>query len=591
MKRLLPAAIALLALFAPHALRTAAPVAAARVEMTGLSSVYNIAAGAVRDTNGDGLADSVAARVILPADPTVEDIQAAANIAGRLGFETTALSLPIVMRAPEVTQPASVAVPIVVGRGNPFVAKLAERGAIDLKPLKKGQGLLAVVASPLGGPDGLVVAGADDEGTLNAANELAVNLPRLWGAAGARIGQAETQVASYLKTRGLPASVHGVSAMLVDSDRRGLAQLTVRVDVAPGDVAKTTKAIEDLDLAHRRGLEPETLNYTNTAATLVEVWAAGKKAGEATVRRSGLNPRTLTPPDDEPGRGTPIVVAPSAGARGAEGGRGARGAGAEGARGTEGAAAETQTAGAPEGGRGRGAAGAEPAGEPAAAANPPEGVAAGPGGGAAPPASAAATEAGGGGGPFGAQVTPVPPKTFDLANAYSIEGWFGDSYVDLLPDRLETAIVVGDARDSFGATHIATRLGLETTGITLPLARDARKVTNAAGEPNPILVGRTNDLVRQLVKIGKARLDDLQAGEGAIQVVPRAFGAGTATVVAGADTGGTDAAAMYLARRTPYLWDTTRGALSLDDLKEHSTDFFAAKTGGAQASLALRELD
>ena len=159
----------------------------------------------------------------------------------------------------------------------------------------------------------------------------------------------------------------------------------------------------------------------------------------------------------------------------------------------------------------------------------------------------------------------MPAKTFDLASAYSIDGWFGDAYVDLLPDRLETAIVIGDAKESLGAAHIATRLGLETTGITLPLARDARKITNPAAEPNPILVGRTNELVRQLVKIGKARLDDLQPGEGAIQVVPRAFGAPTATVVAGADPAGTDAASMYLARRLPYLWDTKRGALSLDD--------------------------
>ena len=156
-----------------------------------------------------------------------------------------------------------------------------------------------------------------------------------------------------------------------------------------------------------------------------------------------------------------------------------------------------------------------------------EGAGAGPGGGTQPPASPAATE---GGPAFGPQVAPIPAKTFDLANAYSIDGWYGDSYVDLLPDRLETAIVVGDARESFGAAHIATRLGLETTGITLPLARDARKITNAAAEPNPILVGRSNDLVRQLVKIGKARLDDLKAGEGAVQIVPRAFGAPTATV-------------------------------------------------------------
>ena len=203
MKRLLPALAALAVFVGFHpavrlGLSASAGPSAVRPEPTGVASIYSIAAGAVRDTNGDGLADSVAARVILPAEPTVEDIEAAANIAGRLGFETTALTLPVVLKAPDVTQPASIAVPIVVGRGNPFIAKLVEKGTIDLKPLKAGQGLLTVVASPLGGPDGIAVAGGDDEGTLNAANELAVNLPRLWGATGARITQAESQTAAYL---------------------------------------------------------------------------------------------------------------------------------------------------------------------------------------------------------------------------------------------------------------------------------------------------------------------------------------------------------------------------------------------------------
>jgi hypothetical protein len=589
MKRLIPALVALAIVVGLDPmvrlrLTASAGQPAARTELTGLASIYGIAAGAVRDTNGDGLADSIVARVVLAADPSVEDIEAAANIAGRLGFETTALTLPIVLKAPDVTQPAAIAVPIVVGRGNPFIAKLVEKGAIDLKPLKPGQGLLAVVPSPLGGPDGLAIAGGDDEGTLNAANELAVNLPRLWGATGARVAQAESQTTAYLKSRGAPATVRGVTSMLVDSDRRGLARITLRVDTAPGEIMRTTKAIEDLDVAHRRGMEPETLNYANAAATVVEVWAGGRKAGEATVRRSGLNPRTLTPPDDELGRGAAVAVAPSAGATGAGGARGPAGGGAAGGRGARGAGAEGASGGAPET--------TEP---PAGAAGrgegtmPVEGAGAGPGGGTQPPAGAAATEAGGGA--FGPQVAPIPPKTFDLSNAYSIDGWYGDSYVDLLPDRLETAIVVGDARESFGAAHIATRLGLETTGITLPLARDARKITNPAGEPNPILVGRNNDLVRQLVKIGKARLDDLKPGEGAIQIVPRAFGPPTATVVAGADPAGTDAASMYLARRLPYIWDIQRGSLSLGDLKEHAADFFAAKTGGGQASLAMREVD
>jgi len=99
MKRFISAACALLLFMALQPVRGGGSSAEAqRVELTGLASIYALAGGAVRDTNGDGLADSVAARVIVPAEPAVEDIQAAANIAGRLGFETTALSLPIVWR-------------------------------------------------------------------------------------------------------------------------------------------------------------------------------------------------------------------------------------------------------------------------------------------------------------------------------------------------------------------------------------------------------------------------------------------------------------------------------------------------------------
>ena len=98
--------------------------------MRSLASLYDVTTGAIRDTNGDGLADSVAARVIVPAEPAVEDVQGAANIAGRLGFETTALTLPIVIKSNEVAQPASIAVPILVGRSNPLV-KPSDRSRCD----------------------------------------------------------------------------------------------------------------------------------------------------------------------------------------------------------------------------------------------------------------------------------------------------------------------------------------------------------------------------------------------------------------------------------------------------------------------------
>ena len=181
-------------------------------------------------------------------------------------------------------------------------------------------------------------------------------------------------------------------------------------------------------------------------------------------------------------------------------------------------------------------------------------------------------------------------KTYDLANAYSIDGWFGDTFQDLIPDRLETAV-----SSATPASRWARRT-LRRGSASSPRAsrcrwRATRGVTNAAGEPNPILVGRSNDLVQQLMKLGKVRLDDLKPGEGADPDRPEGI-RDTARRPSwlGADAAGTDAAAMYLARRVPYLWDVARGSFDLSDLTLQTTDFLAAKTGSAQASLALREV-
>jgi hypothetical protein len=387
------------------------------------------------------------------------------------------------------------------------VKRLAETHAIDLASLKPGQGLVAAVASPLGGGAGIVVVGGDDDGTLNAGIELAARLPRAWGMNGITLPAIGEQAVRYLRGHNIAAAEAGITALLVDSDKRGVARVTLRLDVA-GDGARATKALEDLDLAHRRGQEPKTLNFTNVATTAIELVNNAEVVGRATVSRTGLNQRTLTPPIDPD-----ELAADSPGDRG----------------------------------------------RPADAA----------------PATA----------------TGAASRSFDLTNVFSIDGWYGDAYADLIPDRTDAALVLGTAADSFGATHIAARLGLETTGISLPITRIADKVRTPEREANPILVGSSNALVQRLVKIGKARLDDLQPGEGTVAIVPRAFGAATATVVAGPDAAGTEAASLYLARRLPYVWDNARGSLSLADAAQEVTRFFQARTAAGQASQVDAELD
>ena len=467
--------------------------------LAGISEAFSLTRGMVRDSNGDGLADVVAARVIVAAKPSPEDILAAANIAARLGYETLSMKLPLVMREDEAVRAAEIALPILIGRKNSAIQRLAEQGAIDFKSLKAGQGLVAHVPSPLGGPDGLAVVGGDDEGTLAAANELAARLPRVWSMSGITLPGIEDQALRYLRAKGVAAAGAGIRSLIVDSDRRGIARIDLSIRVGAADGARSQTLLEDLDRAHRRGLEPKTLDFANVAVIACEVIAGGKIAGQTEVSRSGLNSRTLTPPID------PDELA-------------------------------TDT--------------------------PP----------GSPPPSA-------------------PGKNFDLTSTYSIEGWFGDAYPDLIPDRTETSLIIGDVAESLGAAHIAARLGLETTGITLPISKIDRKVKEPNREPSPILVGRNNTLVQQLIKIGKTRLDDLKAGEGAIHLVPKAFGNATATVAAGADETGTQAACDYLARRVPYVWDVARGAPTLDDVVTQVTRFFQSKSGAGQASQALGELE
>lgn len=476
--------------------------AAQKGGVEGIAPLLDTSRGMVRDSNDDGLPDVVSARVVVPDAASIEEIQGAANIAGRLGFETTAMSFPIVVREGAAGALGPATVPLLVGRTRQ-TEKLAASGVIDLKALEPEQGLVARVPAPLGGSDGLVVVGADHKGTLAAATELAARLPRVWDLAGVTIGAIEADVVNHLAANGVTGAGAAVVALVVDRDRRGIARVVLKVSVgSPGAATRAAEALRAVHLQHRRGQAPRLLAYANVGETVVELWTGQRLADRATIARVGLNSRTLTPPIDPD-----ELALDSPGARGR--------------------AAERVSA---------------------------------------------------------------PARQFDLVDPYSIDGWYGDDYTDLIPDATATSLVLGDASDAFGAVHVAARLGLETTGISLPIARRDEDVRDAAREASPILFGRSNRLVDDLITVGKVRIEDLQPGEGAIEIVPQAFGEATATAVVGADAAGTEAAGLYLGRRLPYLWDVQRGAFSLSDLRDQAVRFFRGRSGAGQAAQAEREV-
>jgi hypothetical protein len=104
-------AIALSLLLVPVRVRTdgaASPPAASGG--LALRNVYLPSTGGVRDTNGDGWADDIIARIIVPSTPTAGDIEAATNLAGRFGFETMAATLPIVVKENEIAPAKAAAI-------------------------------------------------------------------------------------------------------------------------------------------------------------------------------------------------------------------------------------------------------------------------------------------------------------------------------------------------------------------------------------------------------------------------------------------------------------------------------------------------
>ena len=138
---------------------------------------------ALQDRNGDGIIDFVDARVALAEHPSAADLAAAADVAARMGFETSAMNLPF------VRQPLPAAWSIFIGAKSLPGSSLDALGATALKA---GDGVVAAF-SHAGGP-AIAVLGGNDSGLDRAAVMLAGHLPYVWDQKGPTVGKIADDV-------------------------------------------------------------------------------------------------------------------------------------------------------------------------------------------------------------------------------------------------------------------------------------------------------------------------------------------------------------------------------------------------------------
>ena len=108
------------------------------------------------DTNGDGIADFIRGKIVVPAESSPAENAAAANLAARIGFASTGLTPPLVVAAGATFDGPR----ILVGKGE---AAASDQLAQFTAKLEKEEGGVFAIGG------NLVVAANDDAGLAAAA--------------------------------------------------------------------------------------------------------------------------------------------------------------------------------------------------------------------------------------------------------------------------------------------------------------------------------------------------------------------------------------------------------------------------------------
>ncbi len=180
------------------------------------------------------------------------------------------------------------------------------------------------------------------------------------------------------------------------------------------------------------------------------------------------------------------------------------------------------------------------------------------------------------------------PARLDLATLYTMRGLFRGNARMPVPSNLDSQLYVPEGKAGIAMANLAARMGLETTGITIPLATPASTATVRDVRAKAV-VSESSPLGKEAAR--KMREEDPWAstpgaGIGELRVVDKAFGRQPAVLVRGDES----AALGLLADHFPNLWEAGKQYLSVEEIRYDLHRFFSLRSSAGQASVALYRL-
>jgi hypothetical protein len=300
MKRILPLIMTLVLIGLPSAAG----------EVTSLSHLFALGHGLV-DSDGDGLADALAFRIVIPDQPTAWEAAAAADIAGRANLESLVADFDLVMTESAWLRNKTAGNVILIGSRLGTVKSILQREKTR-SPLGQRDG--AVIALSGSELHGLVLAAGSDDALLKTARAFFLRWPYFWEIWGREDGATymtlERDLGRFLEKEGLkPQGIRFRQASYEFPSLETPHEALKRLSFASGQVKdlnieiifdtkenseKAGRALQRLAADRAWGRRTEELSYPGCALLTLHC-LGGRESMDVILPRSGLPKRLLTP--------------------------------------------------------------------------------------------------------------------------------------------------------------------------------------------------------------------------------------------------------------------------------------------------------
>lgn len=179
-------------------------------------------------------------------------------------------------------------------------------------------------------------------------------------------------------------------------------------------------------------------------------------------------------------------------------------------------------------------------------------------------------------------------KDFDLTTIFTTKGVYADTDSDGIADDLESLVIIPQELAMEEIVSFASRLMLDTAGASFPVISLDSEIEDSKALTAPLLVGKENELLRELLKKGKLKIPPLEKHKGLVKVIPQAFNTSNALAILGGEREALEKTLLYLSTTFPYFKHFGQGNAGLKNILEDGEEFLKGRYGSTEAYFFLQ---